>query len=64
MKTYRVQQGATVYYEVTVQASNEDEALELGMNKIMSGEGVEVDGSFEWQDDTWVEENQEEEENE
>jgi hypothetical protein len=64
MTTYRVQQGATVYYEVTVQASNEDEALELGMNKIMSGEGVEVDGSFEWQDDTWVEENQEEEENE
>jgi hypothetical protein len=60
MATYRVQQGATVYYEVTVEASNEDEALELGMNEIMSGDGMEVEGSFEWQDDTWVEEEEEE----
>jgi hypothetical protein len=62
MATYRVQQGASVYYEVIVEADTEDEALELGMNEIMSGKGLEVDGSFEWQDDTWVEEQEEEEE--
>lgn len=62
MATYKVQQAGVTYYEVTVEASNEDEALELGMAELMNGEGYEVNGSFEWQDDTWVEEQEEEEE--
>jgi hypothetical protein len=62
MATYKVQQAGVTYYETTVKASNEDEALELGMAKLMNGEGYEVNGSFEWQDDTWVEEQEEEEE--
>lgn len=62
MATYKVQQAGVTYYEVTVEAGNEDEALELGMAELMNGGGYEVNGSFEWQDDTWVEEQEEEEE--
>jgi hypothetical protein len=56
MATYRVQQAAVTYYEIIVEADNQDEALELGMTELMNDEGYEVDGSFEWQDDTWIEE--------
>jgi hypothetical protein len=56
MPTYKVQMGGTVYHEVIIEANNEEEALESGIVSLMSGEGYEVNGSFEWQDDTWVEE--------
>lgn len=62
MATYRVQQAAVTYYEVTVEANDEDEALEIGMAEIMNDNGIEVLGSFEWQDDTWVEEVEDEDE--
>jgi hypothetical protein len=56
MPEYRVQQQATVYYEVVVEADTEDQAREIGVEKIFNGDGYEADGSFEWQDDTWIEE--------
>jgi hypothetical protein len=56
MPTYRVQQQATVYYEVIVEADTEEKAREIGVEKILDGDGYEADGSFEWQDDTWSEE--------
>lgn len=56
MPEYRVQQMATVWYEVVIEADNEDEAIELGLDSLARGNGYEASGSFEFQDETWVEE--------
>lgn len=56
MPEYRVQQMATVWYEVVIEADNEDEAIELGLDSLARGNGYEASGSFEFQDETWAEE--------
>ena len=56
MAMYRVQQKATVWYEVVIEADNEDEALEFGIEALSDGDGFEASGSFMWQEDYWVEE--------
>ena len=55
MAMYRVQQKATVWYEVVIEADNEDEALEFGIEALSDGDGFEASGSFMWQEDYWVE---------
>ena len=53
-KTYRVQRKATTWYEVSVKASSESEALELGLIALSNGEGHEAYDSLEFLDENWV----------
>jgi hypothetical protein len=50
MKTYKVINEASVLYEIEVEAENEEQALEIGLEALFNGEGNEVLYSFEWQD--------------
>lgn len=59
-KKWKVQQMAEVWHEVWVEAKTKEEALELGMEKIMNFDGEELDDTFEFQDTTNVEEENEE----
>jgi hypothetical protein len=56
MKQYRVQQMATVWYEVSVEAKDEDEAQFIAEEMFNNGDGYEADGSFEFQGEFWVSE--------
>lgn len=55
MNKYRVQQKATKWYETTVEANSESEAIELASQKLMSDGGTEVVDSFTWEDEFWTE---------
>lgn len=52
MKTYRVQQLAHTWHEITVEAETLEEAHKKGSMMIMNGNGVQVPDLFEWQDET------------
>jgi hypothetical protein len=52
--TYRVQRKATTWYEVSVEASSEAEALQLGLAALEAGEGHEANDSLEFVDENWV----------
>jgi hypothetical protein len=52
--TYRVQRKATTWYEVSVEASSEAEALQLGLAALSAGEGHEANDSLEFVDEHWV----------
>jgi hypothetical protein len=52
MATYYVQQQATVWDQVMVEADTPEEALELGLEALSNGEGCEAEGSWEWMEDT------------
>jgi hypothetical protein len=56
MAKYIVEQMATVWYRIEVEAENEVEAQEQATNLIISGEGEEMYSSFEWQDQFYIEE--------
>jgi hypothetical protein len=56
MPEYKFQQMATVWYQVIVEADNEENAIDIGLEAIAMGDGEEVDNSFELQDETWIEE--------
>jgi hypothetical protein len=56
MPIYKVQLPATIFYEIIISAETRDDALNLGIDKLMSGEGIEVPESFDWQDEAWIEE--------
>ena len=56
MPKYIVKQEASVLFFVEVEASTEEEALELGQEQLFNGNGIEVPYSFEWQDWNSVEE--------
>jgi hypothetical protein len=51
MAKYIVEEMAEVWYRVEVEAEDEDTALEVGMNKLMNGEGSEIPFTFEWQEE-------------
>jgi len=55
MAKYVVEQMATVWYRVNVEADTEEQAKELGYELLNKGEGIETSYSFEWQDEFWVE---------
>jgi hypothetical protein len=54
MPIYYVQQKATVWYEVEVEADSPEQALELGTELLENGEGVEAQDSFDWADGFWL----------
>jgi hypothetical protein len=58
MAKYIVEQMAQVWYRIEVDIDSNDEniALELGMEKLMNDEGAEIPFTFEWQDETSIEE--------
>jgi hypothetical protein len=55
MAKYVVEQMATVWYRVNVEADTEEQAKELGYELLNKGEGIKTPYSFEWQDEFWVE---------
>jgi len=59
MAIYKVHQMAQVWYEAIVIADSRDEAIEKASDIIMSDDGVEVNGSFEWQDEFWTDKDEE-----
>jgi len=52
MAIYYVQQKATVWQQVMVEADDEAEAMEFGLDALRDGEGIEAEDSFEWQYET------------
>jgi hypothetical protein len=59
MAKYIVKQEASILFYVEVEASTEEEALEIGQAQLFDGDGVEVPYSFEWQEYSSVEEKKE-----
>ena len=59
MAIYKVQQRAEVWQEVIVEADSREQALAIGTESLMEGEGTDVDDLFEWQDDIYIEEMEE-----
>jgi hypothetical protein len=57
---YRVQQKASVWIEVSVEADNLDEAMELAEQEINKGHFKEDPASFELEDEYWWEDENEE----
>jgi hypothetical protein len=55
MKKYRVQQKASIWYEIEIKAKNKEEAQEIASQSLMSGNGEAVEGSFVWEDEFWTE---------
>jgi hypothetical protein len=51
LKIYYVQQKATVWMQVGIEADSEIEAVELGLDSLRSGNGDEAEDSFEFQDE-------------
>jgi hypothetical protein len=56
MKKYIVKHEASVLYQVEIEAENEQQALELGQEKLFDGQGSETPFSFMWTDFTETEE--------
>ena len=56
MAEYRVQMASSSWYEVIVTADSEEQALTIGMDSLMDGGGYQLDDTFAWEDDTFVEE--------
>jgi len=56
MKTYMVKNEASLIYEIEIEAENEEQALELGQNKLFDGLGTESPYSFIWTDWSEIEE--------
>jgi hypothetical protein len=56
MEKYIVQQKASLWYETTIEATSEEEAIELASEIIMKDKGIAVDGSFIWEDEFWTQE--------
>ena len=54
MAIYWVQQKATVWQEVQVDADSPEEALKIGTEKIERTGGYEAEDSWEWVDAFWV----------
>jgi hypothetical protein len=52
MATYYIQQKATVWNQVLVEADSPEEAYELGLEALSNGEGYEAEDTWEWQDET------------
>ena len=52
---YRIQQKASVWIEVSVEADNLDEAMELAEQEINKGHFKEDPSSFELVDEFWYE---------
>jgi hypothetical protein len=52
---YRIQQKASIWIEVSVEADNPDEALELAEEAIDNGDFKEDPASFELVDEFWWE---------
>lgn len=59
MAKYIVEQMATVWYQVEVEADTKEQALDLGQDKLNQGEGWQNQDSFEFQDEFWVSEGEE-----
>jgi len=59
MAKFRVQRRATVWFEITVDAENEDEALKIGgQDESLWEHAEEIRGSFEYDDyaELWISE--------
>jgi hypothetical protein len=54
MPIYYVQQKATVWHEVSVDADTPQEALSIGMEIMNKYGGHEAEDSFEWADAFWL----------
>jgi hypothetical protein len=54
MAVYWVQQKATVWQEVQVDADSVEEALEIGTRQLEKTGGTEAEDSWEWADAFWV----------
>lgn len=54
MAIYYVQQKATVWHEVRVEAHTPEQALQIGIESIDEGNAFEVNDSFEWADSYWL----------
>ena len=52
MAIFYIQQKATVWHQVMVEADDEFEAMELGLDALRDGLGDETEDSFEWQGET------------
>jgi hypothetical protein len=51
-----VKNEASLIYEIEIEAENEEQALELGQNKLFDGLGTESPYSFIWTDWSEIEE--------
>ena len=56
MKKYKVQQMAQIWYEVEVMAEDREDAYNKGTESLARADGYEVDHSFTWEDETFIEE--------
>lgn len=51
---YRIEQQATVWYGVSVEANSIEEALDLAIQELDEGNGTENPESFEFGDEYWI----------
>jgi len=54
MAVYFVQQKATVWHEIRIEAETHEEAMSLGIEALENGDGYEVEDSFQWADAYWL----------
>jgi hypothetical protein len=54
MNTYYVEQRAEIWVRATVQANTAADAMELGKAELARGHYVEMDESFDLQDEYWI----------